>query len=161
MNEEDKLVVLSHLAHALNEAHLTWSLGASCFLYLEGIAPTFHDLDFMVSEESQKEAERIFATLGEKQPEHYDRLRYGTRFFGEYVVEGVDVDVMVDFSILKDGKEYRFPLKRENIDKVVLLKGEPIPFEKLSLWRERYLLMGRESKVAMIDKALRKREIEK
>jgi hypothetical protein len=31
--------------------------------------------------------------------------------FGEYVVEGVDVDVMVDFSILKDGKEYPLSVK--------------------------------------------------
>jgi hypothetical protein len=161
MDEEAKLGVLAHLAQAFNKQGVCWSLGASCFLYLKGIAPTFHDLDFMVVKEDCAKADQILSTLGKKQPERYDHLHYGTLFFGEYVVEGVDVDLMADFSIIKDGKEYPFPLKKENIDEVLLLQGEKIPLEKLSLWRERYLLMGRESKVEMIDAALRKKEIEK
>ena len=158
MDEFAKLLVLSHLAHAFNEQGVTWSLGASCLLYLEGIAPTFHDLDFMVVKEDSAKADGILSQLGKKQPERYDHLHYGTFFFGEYVIEGVDVDLMADFSIIKDGKEYPFPLKKENIEKILVLDGEKIPLEKLSLWRERYFLMGRESKVEMIDVALQKKK---
>ena len=42
MDEERKLALLVKIAHAFNEAHLTWALGASGFLYLQGIAPSFH-----------------------------------------------------------------------------------------------------------------------
>jgi hypothetical protein len=35
------------------------------------------------------------------------------------------------------------------------LEGEQIPVESLPAWRERYALMGRQEKVAMIDAALR------
>jgi hypothetical protein len=54
------------------------------------------------------------------------------------VISGVDLDVMAGFSIIKDGKEYRFPLKKENIVEHLSLEGEDIPVESLELWRERY-----------------------
>lgn len=156
MDEKAKLHLLSSLAHELNAQGVTWALGASCFLYLKGIAQTFHDLDIMIDEKDVKTVEKIFLSRGEKQPDHYDKTRYGTKVFDEFVISGVDLDVMAGFSILKDGKEYRFPLKKENIVDHLSLEGEDIPVESLELWRERYALMGREEKVAMIDRALRK-----
>src|SRR5574344_1912115 len=138
MDEEAKLHLLAGLARELNAQGITWALGASCFLYLKGIAPTFHDLDFMVAEGDIPKAEKIFASLGAKQPEHYDHARYGTKVFDEYVIEGVDLDVMAGFSIFKDGKEYLFPLLKENLVEFFDLAGEKIPCESLQLWRERY-----------------------
>jgi hypothetical protein len=154
MDEKAKLHLLSRLAHELNAHGVTWALGASCFLYLKGIAPSFHDLDIMVDEKDVKTVEALFLARGEKQPDHYDRSRYGTKVFDEYVIEGVDLDVMAGFSILKDGKEYRFPLKKEAIVDHLRVEGEDIPVESLEAWRERYALMSRPEKVAMIDRAL-------
>lgn len=156
MEEKEKLHLLAHLARELNQAGVTWSLGASCFLYLKGIAPTFHDLDLMVAYQDADKAEEILAKEGRKEPEHYDYSRYGTKVFVEYVVAGVDIDLMADFSIIKDGKEYRFPLEAQSIVERYPLEGETIPFESLNVWRERYALMGREEKVKMIDAALKR-----
>ena len=156
MDEQGKLHLLASLAHEFNAEGLCWSLGASCFLYLKKIAPTFHDLDFMVALADVAKAEAILAKRGLKQPDHYDHTKYGTKVFAEYVVEGVDIDLMADFSIIKGGKEYPYPLQSEAIVERYELQGETIPFESLEVWRERYILMGREEKVAMIDAYLKR-----
>jgi hypothetical protein len=155
MDEQDKLHLLASLAHDLNAQGITWSLGASCFLYLKGIAPTFHDLDFMVAYPDVEKAEAVFAHRGVKQPDHYDYSKFGTKVFAEYEVAGVDVDLMADFSIIKDGKEYKFPLEETSIVERYSLEGETIPFESLEIWRERYALMGRSEKVRMIESYLK------
>jgi hypothetical protein len=62
----------------------------------------------------------------------------------------VEVDMMEDFSIIKAGKEYPFPLKKEAIIEHYDLQGEMIPFESLQSWEERYTLMGRLAKAQII-----------
>jgi len=156
VDEQGKLHLLASLAYEFNAAGLCWSLGASCFLYLKKIAPTFHDLDFMMALADVRKAEAILAKRGLKQPERYDQTKYGTKVFVEYVVEGVDVDLMADFSIIKGGKEYPYPLFPEAIVECYDLAGIMIPFESLLVWRERYALMDRKEKVAMIDASLKR-----
>jgi hypothetical protein len=68
MDEERKLALLVKIAHAFNEAHLSWALGASCFLYLQGIAPSFHDLDLMIKETDAPKAVEILSSLGQRSP---------------------------------------------------------------------------------------------
>lgn len=155
MDEKAKLAVLKRVAHALNARSVHWALGASCFLYLKGIAPTFHDLDLMLVSSEASEVDALLQSLGQRMSERYDKRHYGTRFFGEYVVDGVDLDVMADFSIKVGQQEYFFPLKEDSVVEFYDLEGEKIPFESLTIWRERYALMGRQDKTKMIDDYLR------
>ena len=67
------------------------------------------------------------------------------------MIDGVDVDLMAGFSILFNGLEYPFPLSKASIVEISHLEGEPIPFESLAIWRQRYALMGRTSRVSAID----------
>jgi hypothetical protein len=154
MDEERKLALLRKIAHAFTQAQISWALGASCFLYLQGIAPTFHDLDLMVKEADAPKAVEILSSLGQRFPEHYDRARYGTALFAEFVIEGIDIDMIAGFSIIASGVEHRYPLDESSIVGFADLEGEKIPVESLMAWRERYALMGRQEKVAMIDAAL-------
>jgi hypothetical protein len=68
MDEERKLALLRKIAHAFTQAQISWALGASCFLYLQGIAPTFHDLDLMVKEADAPKAVEILSSLGQRFP---------------------------------------------------------------------------------------------
>lgn len=155
MEEKEKLLVLKKIAHAFNEAHITWALGSSSFLYLEGLVNTFHDLDLFVSHGDGKKAEALLRKLGHEEPANYKPELYGTRLFCEFAIDGVEIDLMEDFSIIKDGKEYYFPLKPENIVERLSLDGESIPVESLAAWRERYALMGRLEKVEIIDEFIK------
>ena len=120
-------------------------------LYFKGKTDIFHDIDLMVGEKDIDAAKALLLTIGDLLPEK-PNPQYKTRHFLEFSVDGVDVDVMAGFIIVRDGKDYDCSLLPEQIEEYIPLNGELIPLQSLRDWRKYYELMGREAKVAMIDK---------
>lgn len=149
-----KFAVLLKIAHVLNENQVLWAVGGSMLLYFKGKTDVFHDIDLMVGEKDIEKARGLLLSMGELSPEHPDNEsgKYKTRHFLEFHIDGVDVDVMAGLVIVRDGKEYDCSLLEEQVAERIPLKGEPIPLQALSDWRRYYELMGRTSKVEMIDK---------
>lgn len=146
-----KLTVLSKIARVFNENQILWAVGGSMLLYFKGKTEIFHDIDLMVGEKDIDAAKALLLTIGDLLPEK-PNPQYKTRHFLEFRVDGVDVDVMAGFIIVSDGKDYDCSLLPEQIEEYIPLNGELIPLQALQDWRKYYELMGRESKVAMIDK---------
>lgn len=90
--------------------------------------------------------------MGELRPPKSDE-KYKTQHFYEFLIDGVDVDVMGGFTIVKDHKEYDCSLSQDSISEFVDVNGQRIPLQAVSDWRRYYALMGRDAKVAMIDRA--------
>ena len=88
--------------------------------------------------------------LAPPKPDH----QYKTRHFLEFVIQGVDVDVIAGFVIVKDGRDYDCPFGPEQIEEYLQLNGETIPLQSLRDWRRYYELMGRTSKVEIIDRSI-------
>lgn len=152
MNESrQKLTVLSKIARVFNENQILWAVGGSMLLYFKGKTDIFHDIDLMVGEKDIDAAKALLLTIGDLLPEK-PNPQYKTRHFLEFSVDGVDVDVMAGFIIVRDGKDYDCSLLPEQIEEYIPLNGELIPLQSLRDWRKYYELMGREAKVAMIDK---------
>lgn len=145
-----KLKVLSRIAERLNAENLIWAVGASLLLYLKQIADSFHDIDIMAAEDDIERLKSALLDMGELQAPHPNQ-QYKTRHFYEFVIDGVDVDVMGGFIIVKDGREYDCPFTRSSIFEHVEVNGQSIPLQAVSDWRGYYDLMGREAKVKMID----------
>ncbi|NLA78946.1 MAG: hypothetical protein GX845_05350 [Erysipelothrix sp.] len=76
---------------------------------------------------------------------------FKTKYFYEFVIDGVGVDVMAGMVIINQDKEHSFSLKAESVVEYVLINDVEIPLQSLAEWRNLYLLMGRLDKVAMID----------
>ena len=147
--EIKKLAVLKRIANEFNKAEITWALGASMLLYLKEIIEDFHDIDIMVIQEDVKTAQEILSKIGTLQPAN-PNAKYQTKVFLEYVIDGVDVDVMAGFAIIRDGTVFDCSLKKEEIVEFYELDGEKIPLQSLALWQKYYELMGRDTKVQMI-----------
>lgn len=152
MNDiEKKLKVLSDIAHVLNEKNVVWAVGASMLLYFKGKTDFFHDIDLMVTENDVEKLKEQLLPMGLLVPSKSDK-QYNSRHFLEFIIDGIDVDVMAGFVIVKDGKEIDCSLFPEQIEAYIQLNGETIPLQSLSDWRRYYELMGRTSKVEMIDR---------
>lgn len=149
-NIQFKLTLLSQIAKELNNRNVTWAIGASMLLYFKGITSEFHDIDIMVSEEEFNIAKEVLLSFGKMQPPNPND-KYGTRYFGEFIVDGVDIDVIAGFVIIDKDKEYCFPLKRETIKDFTEVNGIRIPLQALEEWHTYYQLMGRTEKVKMIE----------
>lgn len=147
---ESKLEVLVKIAKVLNNHDITWCVGASLLLYFKGITEVFQDIDIMVMEEDVDRVSQILLEHGRLQPQN-PNAQYKTKHFLEFVVDGVDIDVMAGFVIVSGGVDYYFPLERSSVKDFITVNNITIPLQSLEEWRTYYNLMGRVEKVKMID----------
>ena len=152
---DEKLRILARIAAALNGAGITYAVGASLLLYLRGIAQGFNDIDLSVLEEDAPRAIAVLRRLGTMAPPE-QRPDYPTRCFREFVIDGVEVDLIAGMVIVHDGTAHDCALKREEIDGHADVCGVPVPLHSLSCWKRYYALMGRQAKADLIDDAFRR-----
>ena len=155
MNAEGKLRVLAQIANRLNAAEIQWALGASAMLYLNGVADRFDDLDIMVQTDQALRAKDILKSMGAMKAAN-PAAQYGTKYFFEFIIGGVDVDLMGGFTIHEGEIEHDCSLKSSQIAETREICGEKAPLQALSVWHEYYEWMGRRAKVEMIDARNRK-----
>ena len=173
MSAEGKLRVLAQIANRLNAAEIQWALGASAMLYLNGVADRFDDLDIMVQTDQALRAKDILKSMGAMKAanpaaavrspggitassSHTAATSSITIYFFEFVIGGVDVDLMGGFTIREGEIEHDCSLKPFQIAETREICGEKVPLQALSVWREYYEWMGRRAKVEMIDARNRK-----
>ncbi|MDD4079828.1 MAG: hypothetical protein PHP02_00260 [Eubacteriales bacterium] len=149
-DSENKLEILSKIARELNRKNVAWAVGGSALLYFKGIVMAFRDIDVMVSEEDAEVAKAVLMPLGSLKASA-PNTKYKTKHFYQFVVSGVDIDVMAGFAVINQGREYHFPLEKENIKDCAEANGIRIPLQSVEEWRRYYELMGREDKVKLID----------
>ena len=150
MTINEKLTVLAKIAEALNHEHITWGVGASLLLYFHQITDDFHDIDLMTTEEDVDKLKKILEGMGTLQLSN-PNAQYHSRHFFEFVIDGVDIDVMEGFVIVKDGQEYDCSFSAGSVAKHITFNGQDIPLQSVADWRRYYELMGRNAKVEMID----------
>lgn len=146
---QEKLLILSKLAKEFNKQKLLWAVGSSLLLYFKGYVDTFHDIDLMVADADSEKMEAILHSYGELQPS--TRGNFATKHFREFVIEGVEVDMIGGFAIVKDGTVYDCDLKASEITGFADAYGQQIPLHSVALWRKYYAMIGREQKVAIIE----------
>lgn len=146
---EKKINVLVQIAEKLNLNNLTWVLGSSMMLYLRGIVESFDDIDILVCEEDIVKAQNILDNLGTKNPRNPNK-QYATKLFLEYVIDGIDVDVMAGLTIISNGLNHYFPLDKNQNYQSVTIDGETIHLDTIDNWLKYYKLMERLDKVEII-----------
>ena len=99
MTIPEKLKVLTDIAKRLNENNIKWGVGASLLLYFKSITDTFNDIDLMVTAEDVDRLRTVLSEIGKMRPSNPNKM-YRTRHFYEFVIDGVDVDVMEGFVIV-------------------------------------------------------------
>mgnify|MGYP002348896486 CR=1 FL=1 len=148
-----KLLVLKKIASCFNSSQITYALGGSLMLNLRGIQVDYHDIDLMVTLSGSLKADRLLQCLGTKLPKR-NNDDYTTEFFGEYVIDGVDVDLMADVS--KENPFFVFSLEEKDIDTFFDLDGISIPLHSIKKWLELYKDIERNDKISLIEKYCQK-----
>lgn len=147
---QEKLNVLSKLASEFNKYEIVWAVGASLLLYFKGYVEDFNDIDLMVTEKDAIKMENILNRFGTIQPS--TKGNYETKHFREFIINDVDVDMIGGFAIVCDGQVFDCDLKQSQVVEYIKINGQKIPLHSIDLWRKYYALMGRDKKVAIIDK---------
>jgi hypothetical protein len=144
------LDVLSYIGEKLNKEDILWGVGASILLNHYGLVENPNDIDIMVHTKDIKKLDIVLKSLGEKKLEEKVST-YATEFFYEYVVKGIDVDVMAGFTINHNEGEYKYIFENNSISEMKNINGVNIPLTTLEDWYVIYqLIPNRNIKVKLI-----------
>lgn len=149
MDNGVKLEVLKNIATKFNNLNITWALGASMLLYFKGIINSFNDIDIMVANDDVHLVNEILINIGELKAPN-PNYKFKTKTFLEFIVNGVEIDVMAGFTIVNNNELIDCSLQKNQIVEFYNLDKVLIPLQSLDLWCKYYQLMGRNDKVEMI-----------
>lgn len=148
------LNTLSSIGKELNSKNITWAVGASLLLSTYGFISKPNDIDIFIDINDISEADKILSKLGTKK-EFEKSSTYSTKFFYEYTIDNVDIDVMSGFAINHSEGIFEYIFDSKSISNFKTINGIKIPFTSLEDWYVIYqLIPNREYKVEMIEKYL-------
>ncbi len=139
------------MAKKLNQKKISWALGASLLLYLEGYEISVADIDIIVAEEDHEKLLEILAPY----PYTYmsSNPKYQTKHFYTVEVDGVDFDFMIGFRVRTKNELYVFPHK---VAKHIYIDETTIHLGSVSEWYLAYQAMDRDNKVTLIKEGIKK-----
>jgi hypothetical protein len=152
MDEQEKISALAKAARELNAAGITWAVGASALLYLEGIVPTFNDLDLLIANGQLANAKNAMLAAGATElPASPPNPGFSSAGFLEFRIDGVDFDLLEGFAVRSGSEVYTYSFHADRIGAVWDAAGVPVPLCPLADWFVLYQLMpGRQKKAKLI-----------
>ena len=150
MSEKEE--VLLKIANLLNESEVFWGVGASLLLVFHGIVHHYNDIDLIVAERDIEKADEILSSLGRKKVREPTET-YATGYFYEYVIDGVEIDVMCNFKICREDITYLYDFDCDYELEFVRVKDIDIALTRIEDWYLLYMLMpNREKRIAQIER---------
>lgn len=147
---------LIQIAKELNKEQITWAIGASVLLNFYKLVDDPNDIDIIVKISDIEKTNRTLKKIGYKKTSEKSDF-YSTKYFYEYEINKIDIDVMAGFVINYDrNKQYLYEFNQESITKVLNINNVEIPLASLEDWYVLYSLMNnREEKVDLIENYFR------
>lgn len=150
--------VLVKVAKEFNKENITWAIGSSYLLKEKGLIDVCNDLDIFVSLEDIEKVKKILDGIG-KIEESKDSKNFKSVYFLEYNIDGIDIDVMAGFTVIKNNHIYKYILDNNSIVENIVKEDTKIYYTSLEDWFVIYqLINGREEKVLKIKNELLKRK---
>jgi predicted nucleotidyltransferase len=145
---------LSDLGEKLNDSNIVWAVGASILLNQYGFIDKPNDIDIFIDVKDIERADEVLKSIGKKK-EWEKVATYATKYFYEYMVNGIDIDVMAGFAVNHNSGIFEYIFDINSITEFKVINGVSIPFTSLEDWYVIYqLIPKRETKVDMIEKYL-------
>ncbi|MBI9011318.1 MAG: hypothetical protein JEZ08_03745 [Clostridiales bacterium] len=151
--------VLKTIATLFNEAELNWAVGASLVLYHNGIVDKVNDIDIVIEGKDVKKAEELLLTLGTKQFTK-EIPTYSNEYFGEFDINGVEIDMMSEMVINNHNCSYPYPFDQKSVVSHMALSGVNIPVSSLEEWFILYqMIPNKEVKVDLLNTYFKNHDI--
>lgn len=152
---QNKLLdTLSYIGEKLNASNIKWGVGASILLHQFGLIDKPNDIDIFIDIQDIEQADEILKGIGKKKV-YKETSVYSTKFFYEYKINTIDVDVMSGFAVNHDSGVFKYIFDHHSISVLKEINGVAIPFTSLEDWYVIYqLIPDREAKVKLIENYL-------
>lgn len=153
------LDTLSDIGKRLNDSGIMWAVGASIVLNQFGLIDKPNDIDIFVDIKDVEKVDIILRSIGTKKISQKNS-DFSTRYFYEYNIEDVNVDVIAGLIINHNEGSYKYVFDRSTITEKRVINGVEIPLTSLEDWYVLYQIMPeKDGKADIIEKYLRKNGI--
>ncbi|WP_214857706.1 hypothetical protein [Exiguobacterium sp. s191] len=147
--------VLEKVVACLQHEQIQFGVGGSLLLHHHGLPITPRDIDLVVALADAERAVLLLSEMGTVVEQDETSL-YATEVFQEFIIEGIDLDLMSGLQVRHDEGVFVYPFAEQSIDSA----GRP--FMALVDWYVIYqLIPGREQKVTMIEDVFMKQEVDR
>ncbi|WP_214723307.1 hypothetical protein [Exiguobacterium sp. s143] len=147
--------VLEKVVACLQHEQIQFGVGGSLLLHHHGLPITPRDIDLVVALADAERAVLLLSEMGTVVEQDETSL-YATEVFQEFMIEGIDLDLMSGLQIRHGEGVFVYPFAEQSIDSA----GRP--FMALVDWYVIYqLIPGREQKVTMIEDVFMKQEVDR
>lgn len=152
---------LYEIGKILNKNKVRWGIGASLLLNNYGLVDKPKDIDILISLDDIDNTDKLLSNMGDKKI--YENVNlYSTQYFYEYLINGIDIDVMAGLCIKHDRGTYEYIFDKLSIVDYFCINKIEIPLMSLEDWYVIYnLIPNREEKVKIIENYLMKNGIKK
>jgi hypothetical protein len=145
--------VLEKLSVRFEKAGVKYGIGASLLLKSWGISDGANDIDMILSYEDKEAAIEVLEDLGVEKEKKNISL-YTTELFKTYNIDGIEIDIMSNFTISTDEGSYTYPFDDDILSRRKVLDSKNIPTMSLENWLVAYSLIGRTVKTEKVRKYL-------
>jgi hypothetical protein len=155
MLPETHRLVLEKLLNRLNSEEMIWALTGSASFALRGIDFVVNDIDLQTDKLGAYQIEQCFSNHI-FQPVTFcssDRIR---SHFGVLRIDGVRVEIMGDLQKRLPNGEWESPVDVESLREFHEVDNLRVPVLPLEHEYHAYLLLGREEKASVLERALRR-----
>lgn len=147
--------VLEKVVACLQQERIHFGIGGSLLLAHHGLPVIARDIDLVVALADAERAVLLLSEMGTVLEQDETSL-YATEVFQEFIIEGIDLDLMSGLQVRHDEGVFVYPFDEQSIDSAGL------PFMALVDWYVIYqLIPGREQKVTMIEDVFMKQEVDR
>lgn len=145
---------LKQIAIELNKNDILWGVGASVLLEFYGLIDKPKDIDIIVYEKDIEKADKVLKSLGIKKTSEENKT-YSTKYFYEYVINGVEIDVISGLVINCESIKYEHEFDSSSITNYKNIDDIKIPLTSLEEWYVLYqIIPNREYKAKIIEEYL-------
>jgi len=155
--EKTKLLeVLKKLAKIFEENNINYCIVGSTSLLLEGVPVEPEDIDILTTKDFVLKMDELLSSyrLEECKLKESENFR---SYFGKYKIDGINVEVMGELQIRKNGKWSKALTPSSIKTKYVSLNGEKVRIAKLEETYKFCKEIGKEKTCETIEEYLRKR----
>ena len=147
--------VLEKVVECLQQERIHFGIGGSLLLAQHGLPVVPRDIDLVVALADAERAVLLLSEMGTVLEQDETSL-YTTEVFEEFIIEGIDIDLMSGLQVRHDEGIFVYPFAEQSIDSAGL------PFMAFVDWYVIYqLIPGREQKVVMIEDVFMKQEVDR
>lgn len=153
---DEILSALDTISNKLNEASISWGLGGSLLLFYYNIVDVVNDIDIIVD---INDLEKLYIVLSNFEYNKIEKSgNYITEHFFEVKINNVDIDIMLNFAIVKEDMTFVYPFNKDELIETKM-KNSTIYLLLLKDWLEAYKIMGRTKKVKLLERFISNSEV--